>query len=461
MQPEKPVMPLVAWVYGLISHFEMHDDEFLGRWLLRTFGTKLFPNIRNAVLVLVDSGMRLIKGFTGAQWFTKGYPCLGTGGGPLDEHELPPAERMLETAATRAAKMMGISEYPPIAAMLAHAVRVDRTPTATSFDISAITKAMHRSGVPIVKMCRIYDRIADAWFTVLSGKIRNEAWQKCPTFNQLAAEWIVNHLAPEDFDRTRTFATAYEAAEAVGFASLRTLRPLLSYTIEEEIRALRGSATNDNLFELSGIVDALNMDNAEPGETRQIVFTALDAKWAEQLRFLEGYDELNALKKSGKLYVPNCRGLKIIGVVSDNPEINRACRHIAPRTDVFVQRNADGHLVIWYNQAKLNMDNVVARLRMRDRVMHQMPRLPWDDALTAEGTLPEAPWWYYNPASGQIMCGSRTNRGTPVTKLGNNAVLDCIVRGATVIRKHSKPAPAPSQEVCEEREDESVPSATE
>lgn len=422
------VKALVARVRGIISHREMHDDEFMARWFMRTFGEKLFPGIRSAILHLVDSGVRRLRGKTGAEWFAAGYPCLGTCGGPLDEHELPADKRKNASAATLAAQMLGIEQYGPVATMLAHAVRVDRTATATNFDISAVIKALHRHhGVKIEDMCRMYDRIADAWLMVLSGKVRNSAWTTRPTFDALAAEWIINNLAPEGFDRTRKFASAYDAAEAVQLLGIRTLRPLLGYFLQEDKRTVLESPEKDRLFEMSGIVDALNQDGASEREIRTIVFAVLDAKWAEQVRFMTGYDELVALNTSGKLYI-NGTSLRIMRVVSDNPEINRAARKLDKHHDIFIQRNTDGHVVIWYNKTKFNMDAVAARLRIRDLFEHKRERVAWD-RLTAEGTLPEAPWWYYNPQNGQIMCGSRTNQGAPVTKLGDNDIVQCIISG--------------------------------
>jgi hypothetical protein len=424
---------LVAKVYGIISHKEMHDDEFMARWFLRTFGEQLLPGIRTAPLQLVDSGIRMLRGKTGAEWFAAGYPCLGTCGGPLDEHELPPEKRTHASAATLAAQMLGIQTYAPVVTMLTHAVRVDRTATATTFDISAVIKAMHRYGVPISKMCRMYDRIADAWFMSLSGTVRNKDWSTRPTFDALAAEWIVNNLAPEGFDKKTTFASAYDAAEGVKLLGIRTLRPLLDYFIAEERRDIMKTPERDRMFEMGGIVDALNRDNVSERELREIVFTILDAKFAEQVRFMSGYDELVGLHKAGRLYVTGTP-LRIMHVVSDNPEINRAARKLDKHHDIFIQRGPDGHVVVWYNKTKFNMDGVAARLRMCD-LRARRQKLPWDRCMV-EGTIPEAPWWYYNPANGQIMNGSRTNQGAPVTKLDDNTVIRCIVSGLEVMKKN-------------------------
>ena len=269
------VKALVTLVRGIISHREMHDDEFMARWFMRTFGEQLFPGIRAAALHLVDSGIRLLRGKTGAEWFAAGYPCLGTCGGPLDEHELPAEKRKNASAATLAAQMLGIESYGPVATMLKHAVRVDRTATATNFDISAVIKAMHRHGTPIADMCRMYDRIADAWLMVLSGKVRNAAWALRPSFDALAAEWIVAYLAPKGFDRTKKFTSAYDAADALDLLGIRTLRPLLGYFLQEDKRTLLESPEKDRLFEMNGIVDALNMDNATDRDIRDVVFAVL------------------------------------------------------------------------------------------------------------------------------------------------------------------------------------------
>ena len=161
------------------------------------------------------------------------------------------------------------------------------------------------------------------------------------------------------------------------------------------------------------------------------MFTSLDAKLVEQVSFLKGYDKLLALKEAGRLYIGGTP-LRIMRVSSDSTEINRSARMLDKHYDVFIQRRSDGHMVIWYNKTKFNMGSVAGRLRMGDRNIRHLQRLSWD-RLTAEGTLPEAPWWYYNPANGQIMNGSLTNRGTPVTKLDDNAVIQCVTRGLEAV----------------------------
>lgn len=439
------VKALVPRVYLIISHFEMHDDELLARWFLRTFGEELFPGIRSAGLMLVDSGLRWIKDKTGEMWFWLGYLGLGTGEGPLDEHRFPPKEREGTSAATLAANILNIDQYPPVQVMLAHAVRVDRTPTATTFDISSVVKAWHRSGVDINRVCRMYDRIADAWFTVLSGKVRNPSWQERPTFNMLAAEWIINHLAPEGFDRSQKFATAYDAAEVLGFLRIKTLGPLLVYFIKLEQNDIQGTPTVDGLFEMAGTVDALNQDNAPERVIRDIVFTSLQAKWDEQIRFMKACDELAVLNRARDLYVPSC-DWSIMRVVSDNPDMNRAARYLDPHRDMFIQRGTDGHLVAWYNQYKFNMDYVIAELRMAElRAAGRRCHLTWEQ-LVSEGTLPLVPEWYYNPVNGQIMNGSRTNRDKPKSRLGGYTLIWIFVNKAMLRVKETKPEPVPESE---------------
>ncbi len=435
------VQPLVARIHAIITHFEPHDDELLARWFLRTFGAELLPGICSAVLQLVDSGLRTINGRTGAEWFTLGYPCLGVGGPPLDEHGLSPVELENSSAATLAAKMLHIEQYGPVQVMLAHAVRVDRTATASAFDVSAMVKSWHRSGVPTKKVCWMYDRIADAWFTVLSGRVRNPAWQKRPTFDQLAAEWIVNHLAPEGFDRSRKFATAFDAAEALEFQKIRNLRQLLKSFSTEYKNAIQGVLTVDRLFDMHGTVDALNQDNASEKDIRDIVFTSMQAKWDEQIRFMEGYDKLEALKKAGTLYSSSYQW-RIIQIISDNPDINRAARSLDPHHDVFMQWSTDGHFIAWYNKDKIDMDRVIAGLRRAElKAVGKPCDLTWEQ-LTSEGTLPEVPQWYYNPVNGQIMNGSRTNQDKPKTKLSITAVLTTFKNGMTLSRITTKTAHA-------------------
>jgi hypothetical protein len=180
------------------------------------------------------------------------------------------------------------------------------------------------------------------------------------------------------------------------------------------------------MFETAGAVDALNADNAPIAFVQEFVFAALQAKWSEQSRFLKAYDELDARRIADRLYVGGTP-LRVVYARSDNPEMNRAVRAMDGQYDAFIQRGTDGHVVIWYNK-KYDMDGAVARLRERDCKARRTATPSWD-RLAAEGTLPEALWWYYNPINGQIMNGSRTNRGVPTTKLDDNTIVQCILRG--------------------------------
>ncbi len=411
-------------VKGVVSHYAMHNDELLALWFAIVFGEKCFPGIATAPLQLVDSGTRLLQGKTGAQWFAEGYPCLGTCGGPLDEHDLPPAERANTSAATLMAERLGIAGHSPVRAMLEHAVRVDRTATAAGFDVSALIKAWHRNNVPTHQVRRMFDRAAAARSRALSGRVRNINWKTRPDLSRLAAEWLIERTAPGGYNGGTSFATAYEAAEHLGVYGWGSLGPILEYLRD-------GKHNSNDFFSLFGTVAAMNMGGFSVGHIREFVFTSLDAKLVEQVSFLKGYDQLLGLKSAGRLYIGGSP-LRIMRVSSDSTEINRSARMLDKHYDVFIQRQSDGHMVIWYNKNKLNMDAVAARLRMNDRNAHHLQRLPWD-RLTAEGTLPEAPWWYYNPANGQIMNGSLTNRGTPVTKLDDNAVIQCIVHGLEAV----------------------------
>jgi hypothetical protein len=123
----------------------------------------------------------------------------------------------------------------------------------------------------------------------------------------------------------------------------------------------------------------------------------------------------------------------MVYVISDNPEINRAVRRLDPYCDIFIQRNTDGHLIVWYNKDKLTMDQVIANLRMADMYAANKKKLIRQDLMMLEGTLPEAPWWYYNPANGQIMNGSRTNRKKPCTFLSHNRIVSAFANYARLI----------------------------
>ncbi len=423
---------LVQWVYELISHFEMHDDELMARCLLRAFGEKLFPGIRRAKLRLVNSGLRRFDGQTGEQLFIKGRLCLGTVGGPFDEHDLPPEERQNASAATLAAKALGVDQYEPIKVMLRHTVRVDRTPTATSFDVSSLVKALHRNGTPIEQVCRWYDRIFDAWLSVLSGKIRNPQWDDRPSFDDLVRAWLITNFAPPEYVDNPKWSTS-EAVVEMYLEDSRPLHPLIRYIVREERNDSDGTKTDNQPFELRGMVDALNMDGASVQEVQEFTFDALHAKYDEQVRFLKAYDELVARQRAGTLYIKKSRW-RIIQATSDNSEMNRAVRKLDPYYDVFIQRNTDGHVVVWYNKTKLNMDQVIAHLRAADMHATGKRYRSWDE-LKREGTLPWAPWWYYDPATGQFSCGTRTNRRKPITQQDNNQLVSTIENHAKIIEK--------------------------
>lgn len=405
-------------IKGVVSHHAIHDDELFALWLAQRFGAKIFVGIATALLQLVDSGLRSFQGKTAQEWLAKGWLFVGTGGGDYDEHSKPAAERKEYCSASLMAEKIGMKDHPVIKQMLEHAVRVDRTASAHGFDLSALIKAWHRNEVSISKVRALYNCAMDAVFMVMAGRVLREDWQARPTLDALAAEWMIGWLAPEGYDKSKKFATAFDAAKDMGCVGSRVVEPLLRYLLSDK-------TGKDCPFMLDGIVAAMNQDGATDHEIREFVFTSLDAKLAEQVRFMKACKELQALRKAGKLYVRGHQW-RIIHVVSDNVDMNRAVRWIDGSYDVFIQRNTNGHVTIWYNKAKFNANGVAAYLRIAEREAHGIERrLPWKN-LISEGTLMRVPWWYYNVEGGQLMNGSLTNLGTPVTHVSDQTIWKII-----------------------------------
>lgn len=142
----------VTIITKIVTHFRPHFDEMLAIWLLRRFGGKKMPGVREAPVCFVDAGIippqgaDVLEREAGELW-------IGVGGGRFDEHPNATRERAQnECAATLVANALGIQDAPQLQEILRFARKKDLNGGGHAFDIGKVAEQMHRYQPPEMVM---------------------------------------------------------------------------------------------------------------------------------------------------------------------------------------------------------------------------------------------------------------------------------------------------------------------
>ena len=120
-------IPFCQQTNRVVSHpIPLHPDEIVAYYAMRRFGLTYFPDIANADFVFRTDQEPLFEGKTWQEHRAEGTVCLGTNGGPFDEHPFgdePRKER--ETTASLIAKYLGVTEKPELRLILGYVLKND------------------------------------------------------------------------------------------------------------------------------------------------------------------------------------------------------------------------------------------------------------------------------------------------------------------------------------------------
>lgn len=123
----------------IATHLSPHFDDAVGIALLQEYGSKKYPGVEFAEIVMFPNSSSTPDGRPIKQWEEEGYLFVGMAASRFDEHPIAGrARREGECAATLVANNLSIRQNPEVEKLLDYAVRIDTKGGAGQFEISAL-----------------------------------------------------------------------------------------------------------------------------------------------------------------------------------------------------------------------------------------------------------------------------------------------------------------------------------
>ena len=209
-------------------------------------------------------------------------------------------------------------------------------------------------------------------------------------------------------------------AEQLDIRENPALRLLLKETLDNDAYASAG------LTDLASVIKAMYLQGINPLEVINWATRGIEALYAQQLRYQEAVAELSEaivdeVEAGGKIY-------KVVSIVSDNPEIQRAARSKDLNSAVVIQQKKTGHIQIFTNQGQIrrNIRDIVRIVRIAEsQAKGRTTRLPWKELEVTE-RISEIPEWYYMVPGENLLNGSLTATDVPPTNLSFNRVRELV-----------------------------------
>jgi hypothetical protein len=196
---------------------------------------------------------------------------------------------------------------------------------------------------------------------------------------------------------------------------------MLKYAARDDKEG-RGTLSKDSVdraFGLSGLIASLNKVYPEdPNRIAEIVLPILDAQYRAAREHHVELPRIVAEKKAAGLYAEEVvkqgtKLLKVTFVVSDKPSMPGFLRSSqGPKADVIVQRSEESAhtCVLTRRESAVDLSVVAALIRMREAEMQNI-ELPEDASyLMQTGSIPEIPFWYFDPATNSLLNGGPHNK---------------------------------------------------
>ena len=137
---------VLSAVNTIVTHRRPHIDEIVAIVLLRAYGEKKFPGIKNATLAFWDAGSANTDNKSWKQHHREGRVLIGVGGSCFDEHPSATNDRKDgHCAATLVAQYLGISDLPELEQLLRYTLNNDTKGGNNPFDLAALTNLMNKT----------------------------------------------------------------------------------------------------------------------------------------------------------------------------------------------------------------------------------------------------------------------------------------------------------------------------
>jgi len=154
---------------------------------------------------------------------------------------------------------------------------------------------------------------------------------------------------------------------------------------------------HSSLKKIYDFLDAVNEDTQTAFDWTML---AIESEVYAQKRFHACVKEF---EKSGRIV--NINPIRIAQVESDNTMMCKWIRSAYNRPEVIVKRGLKGNIIILTSLLNIDMRDMIRSIRMQEMQKRNLDVPKWQ-ALEAEGTIPECPWWHFNANNRQIFNGA-------------------------------------------------------
>ncbi|MBI4811901.1 hypothetical protein HY798_00395 [Candidatus Falkowbacteria bacterium] len=363
----------------VVTHPNIHLDEYAAMWLLKKFGGHLFKGVEDAEVVFYNGNGEIPT--------RDDAIAIGIGGGMFDEHAVGGREgKDGECCATLVAKHLNVKDVA-VNRILKYVLRNDTTVGTDSFGLAYMVKLLHRRYPRGVKKVANWVEMAlDALYDFFDEKIKAPDFK---FFSGATANWLKEKEGGDAVKAISAYLEKHKAGKVTNPFSLAALTDLL---FEKHPNGYKK------------VADWMEM--------------ALEAKRDEQAEFFSEAAREFANALMDKIYVGNNEIIVVSGE-ADSTAFNAYCRHVA-FADVVVQRKSTGHTFVFTRQERgrptVSLREVAAVIRaMEQEKRDALVTTDWR-ALKSPGHAKGAEMWYYHEAE-MLLNGSETAKGLPPTAL--------------------------------------------
>jgi hypothetical protein len=390
-------------IHQIVTHRNPDIDDAVAIYLLREYGEKHHPRIKNADIITTNERRPLGK--TPEELEFDGILLVGIGGSRYDEHPFGGVVRSgTECAATLVAKYLGINDEMMLKPVIKYALDKNYSAVTTPFDFSLLLKLAFRY------LCNTGDKNADrrtvenifyASFMFFDAVGNDEFWSlkkdRAPrtstvrSMDEYVARWLIQTFNPKKIEQLQELvleATAKDralsriVAKHLGKSDDVTLRNILDYASKYRTNESNPEGSRFDLAPLVATVQKESFANADRESLRLKVLEIavnmfLTATWKKECNFhvdcQRDYDSSNTRQVASFGRAPD--NIRIVSVASDNPEIAKFCRSKkGGYSAVVIKREPKtGNMQIFFDQKrKIDLKPIIRDLRIAERLANGM-----------------------------------------------------------------------------------------
>ena len=215
-------------------------------------------------------------------------------------------------------------------------------------------------------------------------------------------------------------------AKALKIDKRPQLKQILKFTTTTDVKG--GSQP----FDLASLVKLIHQQFPDrPEKAIEWATTALEAKYAEQLRFVTTTRrEFKSRAEIDEVYVRN-KKLKIVTITSDDENMSKFARsRYGCQAAVVIQKFSTGNVLIHSNkQMGISLYDVAKIIRFcEQQAKGNIVTTDWNE-LASEGRVAGAEEWFFHEAGQMLLNGSLTARDAPPTHLSLRQIKEAVKIG--------------------------------